>query len=36
MARLYKLEQATIKLVQIQQKAIELTKEFNEKYLVIK
>ena len=32
MALLYKLEQATIKLVQIQQKAIELTEEFNEKY----
>ncbi len=36
MALLYKLEQATIQLVKIQQKAIELTKEFNEKYSVIK
>ncbi|MDR2949738.1 MAG: hypothetical protein LBV71_11075 [Prevotella sp.] len=36
MALLYKLEQATIKLVQIQQKAIELTKEFGEKYLIMR
>ncbi len=36
MALLYKLEQATIKLVQIQQKAIELTKEFDEKYLIMR
>jgi len=32
MAFLYKLEQATIQLVEIQQKAIELTKEFEEKF----
>lgn len=33
MALLYKLEQATIKLIHIQQKAIELTKEFGENFL---
>ncbi|MBB4037878.1 hypothetical protein GGR21_003799 [Dysgonomonas hofstadii] len=35
MVLLYKLEQATIKLVQIQQKAIELTKEFNDNFFLI-
>lgn len=33
MALLYKLEQATTQLVKIQQKVIELIKEFKEKFL---
>jgi len=33
MALLYKLEQTTIQLVKIQQKVIELIKEFKEKFL---
>jgi len=35
MAFLYKLEQATIRLVEIQQKVFELTKEFEEKYSIL-
>jgi len=34
MVFLYKLEQVTIQLVKIQQKAIELTKEFEEKFVL--